>query len=357
MRRPRTRAIVAVLAAVGVVVLLAAAVQHRRGPEAKPLPGTPLKTAAGDRYVGTAVDAVALDREPGYRDDLAAQFSAVTPENAMKWAVVEPKQGEHHWEDADAIVDFARQHGQRVRGHTLVWYVQYPPWIKGLPATRLRDVVHRHITEEVARYRGRVADWDVANEVVADHGGLRASIFLRRLGKGYIADAFRTAHAADPQARLWINEIGAEPIGPKSDALYALVKELRGAGVPLDGVGFQGHFSLQGVPPTFRRNLERFAALGVKVAITELDVALPLPADDAKLAAQAKIYARAAADCRAVPACVGVTVWGFTDRHSWIPANQPGSGAATLLDGNLEPKPAYRAFADALRGTAGGSRR
>jgi endo-1,4-beta-xylanase len=356
LRRPGRR-VLAAAAAFAVVVLVIAAIQHRRGPDAKPLPGPSLKVAAGERYVGTAVDAVALDREPGYRKVLWQQFDAVTPENAMKWAVVEPEQGKTDWSGADALVDFARTHGQRVRGHALVWHVQYPEWIKDLPAAKLRTTVRRHIATEVGRYKGRVADWDVANEVVADDGSLRPSIFLNRLGPGYIARAFRDAHAADPAARLWINEIGAEPVGPKSDRLYALVRQLRGAGVPVDGVGFQGHFSLEGVPPTFRANLERFAALGVKVAITELDVALPVPASDDALRRQAGIYADAAGACHAVPACVGVTVWGFTDRHSWIPSNQPGSGAATLLDGELRAKPAFRAFGAALAGAPAAARR
>lgn len=346
MRR-RLLAGVAVLAA---VVLVIAAIQHRRGPDAKPLPGPSLKVAAGERYVGTAVDAVALDREPGYQKVLWQQFDAVTPENVMKWAVVEPERGKTDWSGADALVDFAREHGQRVRGHALVWHVQYPDWIRDLSPAALRRVVRDHVRAEVGRYKGRVADWDVANEVVADDGGLRPSIFLRRLGEGYIAQAFRDAHAADPRARLWINEIGAEPVGPKSDRLYRLVRGLLADGVPVGGVGFQGHFSEQGVPPSFRQNLERFAALGVKVAITELDVALPVPADGAALDRQARIYADAAGDCRAVPACVGVTVWGFTDRHSWIPANQPGRGAATLLDDQLRAKPAFQAFARALAG-------
>ncbi len=302
------------------------------------LPGTPLRELAAPRYVGTAVDAVALAREPGYREVLAAQFSSVTPENAMKWGVIEPEQGKFAWGDADAVVDFARDHGQRVRGHTLLWHTQNPAWLEALDGAELRRAVREHARAVVGRYRGRVADWDVVNEPMRDDGSRRPRFPIR--------DAFAAAHAADPDARLWINEIGAEGVGPKSDALYALVRSLRAEGVPVGGVGFQGHFSLQGVPPTFGANVQRFRALGVEVALTELDVALPMPASEERLAQQAAIYERAIADCAG---CAGVTVWGFTDRHSWIPSNQPGMGAATLLDDELRAKPAFTALAAGLR--------
>jgi endo-1,4-beta-xylanase len=267
----------------------------------------------------------------------------------MKWSVVEPSRGRLHWGDADALVRFAAQHDQRVRGHTLVWYTQLPGWLNGLSPAALRAELQHHIAQEVGRYRGRVADWDVVNEAVADDGSLRPSLWLRRLGPSYIADAFRWAHAADPHARLWINEIAAEGAGPKADRLYALVRSLRAQGVPIDGVGFQGHFSEQGVPAGFLANLRRFAALGVRVAITELDVALTLPVSAAKLQHQAAIYAEAVRDCLAVSGCSGITVWGFTDEHSWISLTQPGRGAATLLGTDLRPKPAYDAVVGALR--------
>jgi endo-1,4-beta-xylanase len=345
---------VLVLVAAAIVVLALVAQKDREGPDAKPLPAGPLRALAAkaDRTIGTAVDADALRHEPGYRTDVAGQFSTVTPENEMKWAVVEPSRGDFHWGGADRIVDFARGHDQQVRGHTLVWYSQNPGWLDDLPAAELRRELKAHIGTEMGRYKGRIADWDVVNEPIADDGSLRPGIWLDKLGPSYIADALRWAHEADPHARLWINEIAAEGIGPKSDRLLKVVRSLKAEGVPLDGVGFQGHFTLHGVPPTFRENLRRFTALGLKVAITELDVALQMPASDARLRAQAGVYADAVGDCLAVDGCTGATVWGFTDRHSWIPATQPGRGAATLLDDQLRPKPAYDAVAHALRQSA-----
>ncbi len=324
-------------------------VLQAHGPDAVPLPGS-LREAAGERLlVGSAVDDAALHGEPGYREDLAGQFSAVTPENVMKWAVLEPERGKLDWAAADRLVDFAVDHGQAVRGHTLVWSNQNPGWLEALKGDELRQVTREHVRTTMERYRGRVGIWDVVNEPFMDDGMRRQSVFQRELGDGWVEDAFRTARVADAEAKLYLNEIGAEGLGQKSDALYALVKQLLARGVPIDGVGFQAHLTRDGVPDGFRANLERFAALGLDVAITEADVALHLPADAAALRAQARAFRGVVRACVAVPRCRSVTFWGFTDRHSWIPATQPGEGAATLLDEQLRPKRAYRSVLKALR--------
>jgi endo-1,4-beta-xylanase len=207
-----------------------------------------------------------------------------------------------------------------------------------------------HNRKEAGHYRDSVPVWDVVNEVVADSGRLRPSVFLRRLGPDYIAEAFRLAHRTAPKAKLYINEIGADGLNQKSDRLYRLVRELRSAGVPLDGVGLQGHFNLKGIPDGYRQNMERFAALGLEVAITELDVALPAQASAEDERRQADIYAEVVRTCKAVPACRSITFWGFTDSRSWISETQPGFGAATLLDARLRPKPAFEAVQRALSG-------
>lgn len=324
---------------------------EERGPSAKPLPGGPLRELASRDgiAIGTAVDATALRNEPGYRDVLGREFSSVTPENAMKWDAVEPSRGDFHWQDADALVGFARSHDQKIRGHTLVWHEQTPDWVRALPPSELRKELKAHIFTEVGRYKGQVGAWDVVNEVLADSGTLRNDFWLRKLGPGYIVDAFRWAHEADPDATLYINEIGADDENVKSDGLYKLVRALKAQGVPVDGVGFQAHLSLDGVPPGMQDNLRRFAALGLKVAITEADVRVRQPANDMRLDVQGGVYGDLVRLCRNVQGCASLTFWGFTDRHSWIPTSSPGYGSATLLDDQLEPKPAYRAVVQALR--------
>jgi len=291
----------------------------------------------------------ALKRNRAYRQLVGAQFSSVTPENEMKWYAVEPKRGDFTFDAADAIVGKAREAQQKVRGHTLVWHVQLPDWVKDLGAEDLRAAMHEHIRRVMGHYDDDVGAWDVVNEPISDGGGLRPSVFMRRLGPGFIADAFRTARAVDADAKLYLNEIGAEGINAKSNRLYEVVAGLKAQGVPIDGVGFQTHANLQGLPPDFVDNMRRFKALGLDIAITEADVGLKLPPSAADLQAQADVYAQIVRSCLAVD-CRSLTFWGFTDGRSWISETQAGMGAATLLDEQLRPKPAFFAVQRALGG-------
>ena len=331
------------------LAVLAAVYVARGGADAKPLPGTPLRELAERRgiEIGTAVRSDELQRNRAYRQVVAAQFSSVTSENKMKWDAIEPSRGDFRFDAADEVVAKAREAGQQVRGHTLVWYFQLPDWVRQLGPAELRQATREHIRTVMGHFGKDVGVWDVVNEPITDRGELRRSVFQRRLGPDYVADAFRTARAADADAKLYLNEIGAEGIGPKSDRLYELVRDLKAQGVPIDGVGFQTHANLLGLPSSFVDNMRRFRALGLDVAITEADVALRLPATPGKLRRQADIYAQLVRDCRAVE-CRSLTFWGFTDGRSWISETQAGMGAATLTDEQLRPKPAFLAVQRAL---------
>jgi endo-1,4-beta-xylanase len=313
-------------------------------------PGPPLRVlAAHDRLlIGTAVNMDYIDTEPDYRGPIGTEFSSVTPENVMKWKFVEPVRGQLDYSSADELVRFARAHGQRVRGHTLVWTDQLPGWLTSgsFTSVQLEQMLHQHITEEVSHFRGEVAQWDVVNEALDDDGSLRDTMWLRALGPGYIADAFRWAHEADPDAELFYNDFGIEGPGHKSDAVRALVRQLRAEGVRIDGVGIQSHLALSlPIPTTMPENLRRFSDMGLETEITEADVRIPLPVDASRLAAQAGVYGLLIDACLATPRCTGMTVWGFSDHHSWIPGTYPGDGAADILDDAYRPKAAY----DALR--------
>jgi endo-1,4-beta-xylanase len=302
--------------------------------------------------IGSAVDVAALASEADYRRLLNREFTAVTAENAMKWESVEPQQGVFDWSGADAVVANARANHQVVRGHTLVWHSQLPAWLTGGTFTdaELRTILRDHIRTEVSRYRGKVRYWDVVNEAFNEDGTLRQTIWLDRLGPGYIADAFRWAHQADPHAKLFYNDFNLESIGPKSDAALALVKQLRADGVPIDGVGFQGHLAIQfGFPSDLADNMRRFIRLGLETALTEVDVRMPLPVTPEKQTLQADFYQDTFAACVQVRRCVGYTVWGYTDRHSWVPGFFVGQGSACLFDENLMPKSAYQALLEVRR--------
>ncbi|GIG40611.1 endo-1,4-beta-xylanase [Cellulomonas phragmiteti] len=294
-----------------------------------------------------------------YRDVIAEQFSSVTHENQLKWEFLRPTREEFRFEGADAVIDFAEQHGQQVRGHTLLWHSQNPGWLTSGTFTdeELRALLQEHVTTVVGRYAGRIAHWDVANEIFDDDGVLRTeeNPFLARFGTSIVADALRWAHEADPQAVLYLNDYNVEPVGPKSDAYLALSQELLAAGAPLGGFGVQGHLSTQyPFPDDLEANLRRFTDLGLEVAITELDVRVPVDAagraEAGDVETQVDYYGRAVAACVAVERCTSLTLWGVTDRYSWVPGFFPGEGSAMVLDDDLNAKPAFTAVADALRG-------
>jgi endo-1,4-beta-xylanase len=243
-----------------------------------------------------------------------------------------------------------------VKGHTLVWHQQLPDYVDAAEDPEaLRVLLAAHIRGLVGHYRGQVRAWDVVNEPIAISGGsLRHTPFLDRLGPEYIAEALRLTHAADPQALLYINEFGAEGLGIKSDTLYALVRQLLSDGVPLHGVGFQMHLGyIFGAPPaTARANLQRFADLGLRVNISEMDMQIAtLPGDlPSRLAVQRQAYFDMVSACVAVAGCEAVTFWGFTDRYSWIDSTFGVDDAPLLFDDLLAKKPAYDGVAQALRG-------
>lgn len=313
---------------------------------------TPLRdlAAAKGKVMGTAVTGSKLTGT--YGEIAGREFNALTPGNAMKWGSVEPTRGTFNWAEADRIVDFAEAHGQQVRGHTLVWHSQNPSWLTNgsWTSAELSRLMTDHIALEVGRYKGRLATWDVVNEPFNEDGTYRQTLWYNGLGADYIAEALTAARAADPSAKLYINDYNVEGVNAKSTALYNLVRSLKERGVPIDGVGLQAHLILGQVPSTLQQNIQRFADLDVDVAITELDIRMQLPSDSAKLTQQAADYKAVMNACLAVPRCVGVTVWGFTDSDSWIPSTFPGQGAATPYDENYAPKPAYHAIAESLGG-------
>ena len=305
--------------------------------------------ASAGRYFGAALDPDNFDERP-YRELATSQLTCVTPENAMKWGRVEPARGQFDWKGADALVAFAKANGQKIRGHTLVWHSQLPSWLidGAFQPAELKALMVAHIAEETGRYKGAIYAWDVVNEPFVDDGSWRHSIWYDAMGPDYVAIALKAARAADPGARLYVNDYNVESDGPKMRALYDLVASLKRAGAPIDGVGLQSHFVSGHAPGDIQSVMEKFASLGVDVAVTELDLRIRLPADAGALAAQAADYAHVADACRATPRCVGITTWGVTDDYSWIPSFFSGYGAALPFDQSYRPKPAVSAIVEAF---------
>ena len=319
--------------------------------------------------IGTAL--IPQDIEtPSYAAIAGSQFSVVTPGNGMKWQIVEPTQGSYDWSQADQLVAFAHANGQLIRGHTLLWHNQLPDWLTTgvangtITAPQLKQLLYEHIMIEVTRYRGKIWQWDVANEFFldSDPSGIDPNNFwIAALGPDIIPQAFRWAHEADPHALLFYNDYniaGEDGTNAKSDAVYAWLKEQLAAGVPITGIGNQGHLDTQyGFSGAlFQQDLERYATTGVKVAITEADVRTfvnnptdQVPTDSLAVFAQPYEYSQMLKAALAVPDVISFTVWGFTDSDSWVPGTFAGEGYAGIYDVNQQPKNAYYELQSDLR--------
>lgn len=295
--------------------------------------------AQNGRYFGTAIASGRLN-DPVYTTIANREFNSVTAENEMKIDATEPQRDRFDFTAADRVYNWAVQNGKQVRGHTLAWHSQQPDWMRSLSGGALRQAMINHINGVMAHYRGKIVQWDVVNEAFADGGsGARRDSNLQRTGNDWIEVAFRTARAADPAAKLCYNDYNVENwTWAKTQAMYAMVRDFKQRGVPIDCVGFQAHFN-SGSPydSNFRTTLRNFAALGVDVAITELDIQGAPPAT----------YANVTNDCLAVPRCLGITVWGVRDTDSWRPEHTP-----LLFDGNGNKKAAYTSVLNALNATS-----
>ena len=353
---PLALAVALVLGALAAPVAGAPSVDARtrhRAARAGALPAPPTRDLARARGVrfGTAVAPALLQDEADYAAVVAGEFDLVEPENAMKWESVHPEPDRYDFTGGDAVVAFADANHQQVRGHTLAWHRQNPSWLTNLTPTRTEavELLRTHIATVVGHYRGRVTEWDVVNEALADTGtGLRPTLWQRWIGDDYLDLAFRFAHDADPAARLVYNDYDLGGVGAKSHRIVALAASMKRRGVPIDGIGLQFHVFAPVTQAQVAEVLQEAAAAGLTVSVTELDVALALPASPADLQAQAERFRAVVAACAAAPTCTTVNLWGFTDRHSWVPGEFPGFGAATPLDEDLSPKPAWAAIRSAF---------
>ena len=308
--------------------------------------------------IGTAVRRALLS-QPAYASTLAREFNMVEPEDAMKWWTIRPTADNFDFDEADEIVRFAQVHEMKVRGHCLVWDHNNPKWLVDghFTPAQLSRILHEHITKEMTYYAGQVFAWDVVNEAPDENGKPKDSIWYNEPGIGlsgqgiaYVEQAFRWAHDADPKALLFYNDNGGEGLNRKSDAIYAMVKDFKKRGVPVDGVGLQMHISsLDYDAKPAAGNIERLTKLGLQVHITELDVSLPIDsqstAQNEDIKRQAEIYRQVVRACRQNPGCTAIQTWGCTDKYSGIGSHSRGTrGAALPFDRGYKPKPAYDAI-------------
>jgi GH35 family endo-1,4-beta-xylanase len=297
-------------------------------------------------------------------------FNIVTPENCMKPGPVHPSEASWRFERSDALVKWCGENGLTIHGHTLVWHSQTNGWFfrdgdKAAVTKRMKD----HISTLVGRYKGKIRGWDVVNEAIADRGNaetaktenLRNSSWLKAIGPEFIPLAFKFAHEADPNAKLYYNDYGIET-GAKHASSMVLLQRLIKEGVPIHGVGIQGHWRTANVPyAALDKAIADYASLGLKVSITELDLPIrgaaggqpgrgprrgsgtpPSPQD---LKAQADAYARLfAIFIKHKDVVERVTFWGLSDRRTWRFGQHP-----LIFDASNQPKLAYAAIIEALQ--------
>lgn len=333
---------------------------------------------AGRFRVGAALNAGQIHgRIPSETALVVKHFNTITAENAMKWENIHPRPDSYAFETPDAFVEFGQKHNMFLVGHTLVWHSQTPRWVfedaDGKPAGRqlLLSRMKEHIETVVGRYKGRVHAWDVVNEAIEADGKMRKSRWMEQIGPDYIARAFEFAHAADPEAELYYNDYDMWKPG-KRQTVVSLVNELRDKGIRIDGIGMQGHWGLD-YPELeeAEKSIETFAALGLKVMITELDLTV-LPHATRQTGADvgqryelrkelnpwpdglpeemqeklAKRYAEIfALFCKHADKIDRVTFWNVHDGNSWR-NNWPVRGRTDyplLFDRQGKPKPAFYA--------------
>ncbi|WP_129594541.1 endo-1,4-beta-xylanase [Seramator thermalis] len=300
-------------------------------------------------------------------------FNSITPENCMKSEVLQPEEGKFDFALADQYVDFGQKNNMFIVGHTLIWHSQAPKWFfvdkdgKDVSREVLIERMKNHITTVVGRYKGRVHGWDVVNEAIEDDGSFRKSKFYQIIGEDFIRLAFEFAHEADPEAELYYNDYSMSKEG-KRDAVVKMVKKLQSEGVKIDGIGMQGHMTMDF--PTLEeeeKSIVAFSETGVKVMITELDLTV-LPSPGTKVSADVALsyeyqkqlnpypnglpdsVAQAAHDhyseffrlfLKHADKIDRVTMWGLTDGDSWR-NNWPVPGRTDyplLFDRNYQPKP------------------
>ena len=305
--------------------------------------------------IGTAINNGGFASGDGAYRSALLRYDAFTAESAMKMLELQPSRGAYSFARADSMVSWARANGRKIHGHNLIWCsdTYTPGWVVNGSWTRasLLAVMQDHIRRVMARWKGQIASWDVVNEAIAADGTMRDCVWRRVIGPDWVEQAFRTARAADPAAKLYLNEFGADTANAAFNGTEALARDFKARGVPLDGIGLQYHvYGRQPFQYVTEDVLRRVGALGLTAHISELDsTTSPLGGTVAeKLARQGQAFQSIASACQAVPACTRVTTWGVSDAWSW----RGPSEMAVALDSSYAPKPAWEGLVQELRPAA-----
>lgn len=327
------------------------------------------QTFANDFLIGTALSIRQIEgKDPKATQLVKQQFNAATPENIMKAEIIHPKWDEYNFKPADQLLQYAKEQQLVVNGHTLIWHSQLPVFARRIQRVdSFKLFFTQHINTVASRYKGKLQSWDVVNEALNEDGTMRPSIFLKLLGEDFVTEAFRLAAIADPTAELYYNDYNNEQPAKRAGCIK-LIKKIQEAGVKIDGVGIQGHWHLGKIPlKDIEESILEYAALGIKVAITELDVEVlkrNFQGADVSQRMQSdstlnpystglpdSVQQQLAADYESLfklflkhkDKISRVTFWGVEDGQSWL-NGWPVRGRTNyplLFDRNYQPKPAF----------------
>lgn len=311
--------------------------------------------------VGTCAQVSHLD-DPDWVRLAVANCSQITPEWEMKMEYIVQDDGSFRFDRPDRIADFCRGNSMGLFGHALVWYAQKPEGFAKLDERRIGfgQAYDNYIAALVGRYRGVATGWDVVNEAVAEDGnGWRESLWASKLGAfDHMVRAFKVAKAADPEARLFINDYNLEYLPRKLDTFQRLVERLLAAGAPLEGIGTQSHIAADLKPGAMTKTIQTLARFGLPLHVSELDVSIArserrFPSGQAAQEAQAGLYAETAAAFHALPPeqRFAFSVWGLRDRDSWL-KREDGRDTPAPFDDAGQPKLAAAALARGLSGAS-----
>ncbi len=330
----------------------------------------PLKVRAAAKNIiyGATTHLEKLQKDPAFAQQFVKECGILVPEGELKWRSLRPSSTTFNFQSADVLLQYCQQNNLLMRGHTLVWHSSIPDWFAGTVTTQnAEQILVDHITTVVNHYKGKLHSWDVVNEAInvpdGNPDGLRTSPWLSLLGPRYLDIAFKTTATVDPSALRVYNEFGLDygnsSSVQKRTATLKLLERLLNNGSPVQALGIQAHIWSRDMPKyfnpaSFKQFLKDVASLGLKILITELDVAdvdlpLDIPSRDLLIATSYQQYLDVAL---AEPAVIALLTWGLSDRYTWISDYYPRSDGAPVrplpLDAQLQRKLAWNAIAGAL---------
>ncbi|UHG90685.1 endo-1,4-beta-xylanase [Spirosoma oryzicola] len=309
--------------------------------------------------IGASINPQLLASNARYKSVIQENCNSITTENSAKMNRIQPKAGQFNWTDTDALVNFAKQSNMKVHGHTLIWHNAVPDWVTNFQGDSLawEKLMKTHIQTVVGHYKGKIKSWDVVNEAFEADGTLKKSIWYQHLGPDYIARCFQYAHEADPQALLFYNDNNSAYLPKRSDAVFAMLKNLKQRNIPINGVGLQMHITVSTPEAALSSVISQYASTGLLIHISELDIRMnpnlstTFVLTDAIKNAHALKYKAIAKIYKSIVTTgqqFGITTWNVGDNDSWLLTESKSEDHPLLFDKDYSRKLSFYGFMQGL---------